>query len=379
LGLHQKSISSSASLRDVGHRNGDLYRANNLENRTKNNDPSRLTLNHPNYSKMKKILLIRFSSIGDIVLTTPVVRCLKTQLEVEVHYITKKAYASIMEANPYVDKVYTFDKKTNPLKKVLKELKKEQYSIIVDLHKNFRSWYVSKKLGIKPLVFDKINRQKWLLTNFKINKMPDVHIVDRYMATIASLRVKNDGKGLDYAIPILDYVIPSQYDLRLQSGQYIAFVIGANYATKRLPTEKIQAICQLITNEPIVLLGGPDEVDAANVIEKAGAHVINLCGQFNLHQSASIVDQARIVITHDTGFMHIAAALKRPIVSIWGNTVPELGMYPYLPKNVANYTIIENKKLACRPCSKIGYNSCPKGHFKCMRDLDNEEIAKAIN
>jgi len=273
---------------------------------------------------MKKILIIRFSSIGDIVLTTPVVRCLKTQLDVEIHYITKQSYASIIEANPYVDKVFCFDKKNNPLKKVVKELKKEEYSIIVDLHKNFRSWYVSKKLGIKPLVFDKINRQKWLLTNFKINKMPDVHIVDRYMDTVAPLRVKNDGKGLDYTIPVLDYIVPSQYDSRLKSGQYVVFVIGATFATKSLPAEKIKAICELIKNELVVLIGGPSEVDASHIIEQAGSHVINLCGKFNLHQSASIVDQARIVITHDTGFMHIAAALKRPIVSIWGNKMSSL-------------------------------------------------------
>ncbi len=325
---------------------------------------------------MKKILIIRFSSIGDIVLTTPVIRCLKNQLDVEVHYITKKEYSSILESNPYVDKVFFIDKEANTLKKVVLDLKNEGYSILVDLHKNFRSSYVCRKLGIKPLVFDKVNRQKFLLTKFKIDRMPDLHIVDRYMDTLKPLRVKNDGKGLDYFIPILEHVSPPNIDLRLKSGHYIVFVIGAAHATKRLPAKKIKAVCQLASSELIVLIGGKDDREAAAVVQQAGNHVINLCGQFNLHQSASVVSQARLVIAHDTGFMHIAAALKRPLVSVWGNTVPAFGMIPYYPKeNKDNFSIIENNRLHCRPCSKIGYDSCPKGHFRCMNDLVDEHIA----
>ncbi|MBL4650687.1 MAG: glycosyltransferase family 9 protein [Aureispira sp.] len=328
---------------------------------------------------MQKILLLRFSSIGDIVLTSPVVRCLKTQLEaVEIHYLTKKSFASILEANPYIDKVYTFDKVEQPLKETVKELQEEQYDIIVDLHKNFRSWYVSKKLGVRTLTFKKLNPQKWLLTQFKINWMPEVHIVDRYLDTVLSLNVKNDGKGLDYTIPSADYINPSSIDTRLENKQYLVFVIGAAHTTKRLPPSKIKAICSLLKEELIVLIGGKGDVEAANFIKTAGAQVINACGQFNLHQSASIVDQARLVIAHDTGFMHIAAALKRPIVSIWGNTVPQFGMYPYLPADSSNFSIIEQPNLACRPCSKIGYSKCPKGHFNCMNQLEETAIVKTI-
>lgn len=328
---------------------------------------------------MQKILLLRFSSIGDIVLTSPVVRCLKTQLEsIEIHYLTKKMFASILEANPYIDKVYTFDKVKKPLKEVVHELQKEEYDLIVDLHKNIRSWYVSKKLGIRTLTFKKLNPQKWLLTQFKINWMPEVHIVDRYLDTVSSLNVINDGQGLDYKIPSSDYIDPSSIDPRLKSQQYLVFVIGAAHATKRLPPSKIKSICRLLKKAFIVLIGGKGDVEAATFIESAGAHVINTCGQFNLHQSASIVDQARLVIAHDTGFMHIAAALKRPIVSIWGNTVPQFGMYPYLPAGNANFRMIEHPNLACRPCSKIGYPKCPKGHFNCMNQLEEATIVRAI-
>lgn len=328
---------------------------------------------------MQKILLLRFSSIGDIVLTSPVVRCLKTQLEaVEIHYLTKKPFASILEANPYIDKVYTFDKAEQPLKDVVEDLQKESYNLVVDLHKNFRSWYVSQKLGVRTLRFKKLNPQKWLLTQFKINWMPDVHIVDRYLDTVSSLNIKNDGKGLDYTIPPSDYIKASSIDARLQDQQYLVFVIGAAHATKRLPPSKIKAICSLLKEELIVLIGGKGDLEAAKLIETAGKQVINTCGQFNLHQSASIVEQARVVIAHDTGFMHIAAALKRPIVSIWGNTVPQFGMYPYLPSDSSDFSIVEQTSLACRPCSKIGYPECPKGHFNCMNQLEEMAIIRAI-
>src|SRR5262245_21716119 len=141
-----------------------------------------------------KILILRFSSIGDIVLTTPVPRCVKTQLEnVEVHYATKAQYRSILESNPYVDKVFLLGGNLNDL---VSELRKEKYDVILDLHNNLRTRILKWKLGVKSYSFDKLNIEKWLMVNFKINKLPDVHIVDRYLETAKSLGVKNDALGL---------------------------------------------------------------------------------------------------------------------------------------------------------------------------------------
>lgn len=329
---------------------------------------------------MQKILLLRFSSIGDIVLTTPILRCLKTQLkDVEIHYLTKQSFIGILESNPYIDKVISYDDKKQSLKEMVKVLQAENYAIVIDLHKNFRSWYICQKLGIKPLSFNKLNWEKWLITRLKINKLPDVHIVDRYFQGLAALRIKNDGKGLDYFIPILDYVYPQNYDFRLKKGQFIVFGIGATYFTKRLPAHKIKKICSLLPHEMIVLLGGETDIEAAKIIESAGNHVVNLCGKLNLNQSASMVEQARLVVTHDTGLMHIAAALKRPIISIWGNTIPQFGMYPYLPMDAPKHLIVENKNLTCRPCSKLGSDDCPRGHFLCMEELEEGEIVKLMD
>ncbi len=318
---------------------------------------------------MKKILIIRFSSIGDIVLTTPVIRCIKEQkLNIEIHYLTKKGFKGILEHNPYITKIHTIE---NDVKEISAELKNEKFDFVVDLHNNIRSMQVKKIIGKQTSVFKKLNFKKWILVNFKINKMPAVHIVDRYMKTVEQLGVKNDNKGLDYFIPEKDNILIASLPHTHQNG-YIGFVIGAKHFTKQLPTEKIISICKKL-NQPIVLLGSKDDAIRASIIENAvGSNIFNACGKYNLNQSASVIEQSKKIISHDTGLMHIAVAFKKEIVSVWGNTVPAFGFAPYLPNSKSK--IVEVQNLSCRPCSKIGYDKCPRGHFKCMEEIDESEI-----
>jgi lipopolysaccharide heptosyltransferase II len=315
-----------------------------------------------------KILILRFSSIGDIVLTSPVVRCLKLQLKnSEIHYLTKKAFASIVENNPNIDKAFSFEK---DVIEVLPELKKENYDLVIDLHNNLRSMQVKRALGKPSKSFNKLNIEKWLMVNLKINRLPEKHIVDRYLETVAHLGVKNDLNGLEIFIDAKNEVAVSSLPKEFHDG-FIAFVIGAKHNTKKLPVEKIISICKRL-NRPIILIGGKEDVEAGEEIEarvkNQESRIYNSCGKYNLQQSASLIKQAEKVITHDTGFMHIAAAFKKNIISVWGNTVPEFGMYPYMPGEGSK--IVEVKNLSCRPCSKIGFEKCPKGHFKCMNEID---------
>ena len=341
-----------------------------------------------------KILVLRFSSIGDIVLTTPVLRGLKQQVPgAQVHFCTKPAYRSILESNPYVDKTHYL---TGTLGELVKELKAEKFDYVVDLHNNLRTNMLKLRLGVQASSFDKLNLQKWLLVRFKVNTLPHVHIVDRYLAAAAPLGVRNDGKGLDYFIPNRDEVDLQVLPTEFQRG-YVAFAIGAQHATKRLPVERMIELCTLL-RRPVVLLGGPEDESTGHVIELHFEHqqaiaetpaprtvpdspyyfprrnfenraaktlIYNACGQFSLNQSASLVRQAQFVVSHDTGLMHIAAAFKKEIFSVWGNTVPAFGMYPYRTE----FRILEREGLSCRPCSKIGYAKCPLGHFKCMREI----------
>lgn len=320
---------------------------------------------------MKKILLIRFSSIGDIVLTTPVVRCLKKQLpDCEIHYLSKSSFKGILENNPNIDKVHVID---SNIKDILPTLKKENFDVVIDLHHNLRSARVKRALHKPHYSFNKLNLRKWLLVHFKINTMPALHVVDRYMDTVSSLGVKNDGKGLDYFIPAKDEVSLQILPPTHQQG-YIGFVIGAKHATKQLPVDKIIHICKKL-DQPIVLLGGKeDSASAERIVQEVGSMVYNACGKYNLNQSASLVKQAKRIISHDTGLMHIAAAFHQQIDSVWGNTVPALGFYPYLPGEGSR--MIEVKGLSCRPCSKIGYDKCPKGHFKCMKEIQEDSFIR---
>lgn len=321
----------------------------------------------------KKILILRFSSIGDIVLTTPVVRCLKTQLkDVQIHYAVKKQYQSILAANPYIDKIHILD---TSLRQLIHELKKEKFDVIIDLHNNIRTLQIKLQLGVKSKSFHKLNIEKWLLVNLKINKLPPIHIVDRYLNTVEFLGVKNDGKGLDYMIPENEKVNLSGIKQAI-SSKFATVVIGAMHTTKKLTEEKLMELCTHIPL-PIILIGGKeDSATGEKISAMYPDKIFNACGKYTINQSASIIQQSQKVYTHDTGMMHIAAAFQKDIVSIWGNTVPEFGMYQYFGKHVSladlrqQKKIIEVENLSCRPCSKIGFDKCPKGHFKCMRSLD---------
>ena len=323
---------------------------------------------------MVKFLIIRFSSIGDIVLTTPVVRMLKQQVEeAEIHYLTKKHYAEIVESNPYIDTVHVFE---NNIVELSEKLKYQHYNYIIDLHHNYRSGRIKSRLDIIAFSVKKLNWEKWLIVNFKINKLPDKHIVDRYLETVKVFDIVNDNKGLDFFIPDGDIVEESTLPLEFQNG-YVGIVIGAGHFTKKLPPQKISEICSEI-NLPVVLLGGPEDKENADIIiENSTGIVYNACGNYSLNQSASLVKNARVIISHDTGLMHIAAAFKKKIISIWGNTIPEFGMYPYLADE--NSKIIQVEELKCRPCTKIGFSKCPKKHFKCMNDISESEIVEYAN
>lgn len=321
-----------------------------------------------------KVLVIRFSSIGDIVLTSPVVRCLKKQVNAEVHYFTKSNFKDVLINNPYIDKVHFLSDDFNA---DVQKLKTENFDYIIDLHHNLRTLRFKNALKIRAFSFNKLNLEKWLLVNFKWNRMPNVHIVDRYIACTEKLGVSNDGAGLDYFLSEEDHVSIESLPSFLQNG-YVGLVIGAQHSTKRLPLEKLKEICEKLSGA-IMIMGGKEDAEVANELVKIDENrIYSACGKFKLNQSASLVKQASCIISHDTGLMHIAAAFKKRTFSIWGNTVPEFGMYPYKTE----HTNFEVKGLNCRPCSKIGHQACPKKHFNCMNqqniDAIVEQVSKAI-
>ncbi len=320
----------------------------------------------------KKVLVIRFSSIGDIVLTSPVIRCLHNQLDAEIYVITKDVFAGIYTSNPHVHKVITIKSKVSEAEAELKAIK---FDFVADLHHNLRSSQVKRICNAPSASFPKLNIEKFLYVKLGINRMPDKHIVDRYFEAVKPLGVKNDGKGLDYFILGSNMVDRTNFPVS-HRGEYIAITAGAKFATKEMPHDLMVGVIRHL-NKPVVLLGGKDEIEKGErIAAECGSLVYNVCGKYNLDQSASLVQQADLVVSHDTGLMHIASAFKKKIYSVWGNTVPDFGMYPYLPGEGSR--IIEVKGLRCRPCSKLGYTECPLGHFKCMNEISVSAFDDAV-
>lgn len=325
---------------------------------------------------MSKILVIRLSSIGDIVLASPVFRCLKTQLpDAEIHLATKESFAMVTASNPYIDSFHYYK---NDLKAFIDELRAENFDYVVDLHNNIRSTRIRNALKKKTFVLDKQNIRKFFLTEFSLKSVNIRHITQRSLDTVAPLGVKDDGLGLDYFIAKENEVAISDIPASHHAG-YIVFVAGATYDCKKLPLEQVKKLCSEIQH-PIILIGGEkdrEEMEKVSAVDPV--KIYNACGKFNLDESADLVRRAKVVVSHDTGFQYIAAALKKSVIAIWGCTSPRLGFEPYYGSRAGNgnFTNIF-LDLHCQPCSK-GTDHCPLGHFNCMRKLDMKEVAREVH
>jgi ADP-heptose:LPS heptosyltransferase len=292
--------------------------------------------------------------------------------DAEIHFVTKAKYSDLLMANPNIDKLHFLN---DHFRSMLKILRDEKFDYMIDLHQNIRSVRIKCAISAPSFSFNKLNFRKWLLVNVKIDRLPEDHIVDRYFRTVSFLGVSNDGQGLDYFIPA-----GQEYKSGLPPGfrdGYIAFIIGGTYYTKRLPVSKVSEICRSI-NHPVVIIGGTNENGTGEEISRLSTgNVLNLAGKTTINESACLVKSAKLVLTNDTGMMHIAAAFGKKILSFWGNTIPKLGMYPYLPH--PSSAILQVEGLKCRPCSKLGFNKCPEKHFRCMNDMDVDTAIRWVN
>lgn len=309
-----------------------------------------------------KILVIRFSSIGDILLTFPVVEGLKHKYPfAEIHFLTKPSYKPVLDLlSTNIHSRFLQES----LFKTSQQLRRERYDLVIDLHNNLRT------MLLQALMFQgtwnrfrKLNFQKFLFTTLKWNTLPKEHVVDRYAKaanvrpTVVNLTLTYKDKGPE-PLP----------------AKYVAWVLGATFSTKQFPITKLIETIERI-NMPVVLLGGEKEIPMANSLKAHFPSIYSFVGKTTLLEAASVLSRARVVVTNDTGLMHLAAFYAKPMVCIWGNTVPAFGMYPYQSELVFHAQVSD---LSCRPCSKIGHNTCPKGHFKCMMNQDSVMISEQI-
>ncbi|MGE9516595.1 MAG: glycosyltransferase family 9 protein [Solitalea-like symbiont of Tyrophagus putrescentiae] len=309
---------------------------------------------------MIKVLVIRFSSIGDIVWTSPFIRCLKNKFKdnIEIHYLTKRQYKCLVEGNIYINKIHLLEDHKN-LFQLIKYLKKENFNYIIDLHNKLRSIIVRLLLLKTTYKVKKNSLGRYLFVKFKTKVFLDqTHFVDKFIRTAKPLGIKNDGKGIDYFIPENTKLHDIKFD------KYAVYIMSASTFNKKLNLNKAIELCSKIKYN-IVLIGGLSEVALSEQLQLQFPNKIqNMVNILSINESAAIIKNASEVFGHDTGLTQIASAFHNTIYSIWGSTSPN-GVYPYCKTPI----LIENLLLKCRPCSKSGLNYCPKGHFKCINDL----------
>lgn len=341
-----------------------------------------------------KILIIRASSIGDIVLTSPAIELTgKLFPESEIYFLVKKSFLATIEHNPHINEILELK---SPIRKTIRILAQINFSIIIDLHNNLRSNWICFNLKIKnPKIniysVPKRNFDKWLITKFK-KKISVEHFADRACKTIVSAALDTRNHGFDFANDGLSFFTDQTQKQAAKNFILnhfpnknippVGIVLGATKFTKRWCQEYFPKLINLL-NEPIILLGGKSDENVSNFIMNSFScnesqvqqpKIIDAVGKFDLGTSAEILSHCKYIITHDTGLMHIAAAYHLKVIVIWGNTIPEFGMEPYKCPHLN----IQIENLSCRPCSKIGYDACPKGHFDCMKKITPELVAFQI-
>jgi lipopolysaccharide heptosyltransferase II len=319
-----------------------------------------------------RILIIRLSSLGDIILTSPLVQELRRKYpEAKIDFLVKKEFADIVLQFPWVNDVIILDtaKGRDEIGKINAKLQNTKYDHVLDLHNNLRSRLLRKNLGSKLHVINKRIFKRWLLVKFKKNLLKtDPDIIGRYFETAKELAVNDPGT-------------PATFEKKYPQPQIkkAAICPGAKHWNKRWPQEYYSQIAKdlIAKGYEIEFFGSIAENEYVDVIanQLPSAHSKNLCGKFSLDELPERMGECSLAITNDSGLMHLAAAIGIPVISIFGPTVREFGFFP----RGENPIILENNDLDCRPCTTIGLDHCPKGHFKCMKEIETRMIIEKID
>ncbi len=329
----------------------------------------------------QKIMIIRFSSIGDILLASPFIRQTRIAFpHATIDFVVKKRFSQLLRFNPHLNHLYEFDETTglNGLIKLRKKIREKQYDIIFDLHNNIRSRILT--FGQKGKIFriKKGKLRRALLVYFKLNTYKEaIPIPERYLKVGQKAGVKDDFNGLEifwknhYAEGLSTVV-----DNRLLKSDFIVVAPGAGFKTKQWPLIYFRQLLEMVmekTPYKVVLLGSEKERDEFRMLE-VSERIFNYAGKLSILESAIVMSHAKFAVTNDSGLMHMATSVNTPVAAIFGSTTKELGFFPYR----ARHKVIENPKVWCRPCSHIGRNKCPLIHFKCMRSITPQDVFEEI-
>ncbi len=317
-----------------------------------------------NFTGIKKLLIIRLSSLGDILLSTPLIRSIKVKYpDVSIDFILKSQYKDILLLNDYLSNIIEYKTGKNDKKNLFDQLRKNNYDLVIDLQNNLRSWEIRRQLNTKCVKFNKRTLDKFLLVKFKINRLKDApQIPVRYAQSAKDFSLDENG---------LDLFIPNNAAAQLiDEDKYIGFAPGSRHYTKMWLKEFYIELGNMLVKEgyKIVLFGGKDDLQTCYYLSTKIPGSINLSNDDKIFNIAADMRRCKAVVCNDSGLMHAACALHVPVLAFFGSTVKEFGFTPYKNKSA----VLENEGLYCRPCSHIGRDKCPEKHFKCMKELTPE-------
>lgn len=328
---------------------------------------------------IKKILIIRLSSIGDIILTTELIRLVRKRFpDAVIDFLIQKEYKELLQYNNRINNIIEYDKKLtlNELNTNRKaQLKNEKYDLVIDLHNNVRTRHWRRGIYKHLVKVRKYRLEKLALVhiNNSFNSMP--HVTDRYYNSISELGIEKDNRGLEVWLENESaYKANENNTLNYQIG----IAPGAKHFTKMYPIEKIillfEKLLLIYPNYKFKIFGIAEDKPLSDEITKLGGdRVKSFCGELSLLETAKEIDACDMLISNDSGLMHLAAARKVPTLAFFGSTVPQFGFTPY-----GNRAEIVEVDLGCRPCTHIGRDKCPKGHFDCMNLIENDIVLEKI-
>lgn len=331
-----------------------------------------------------KILIIRLSSIGDIILTTPLLRSIReTYPNASITYITKKQYAVLLADSPYISELIAFDKSDGfkGLRKIKRRLKDQHFDVCLDIHNNWRSRFLRLGLGARLITtYPKYIIRRAFLIRFRINFYRHISPVYlRYFQAARKLNVHYDGKGTEIHFPkaATEKVTGILTSLGYAFNTPLVVICpGATYFNKKWLPGGFVKTARFLRDERsafVIIHGGRDDKELCeSIAEQIGEKSYSLAGSLSLPESAALLKLSSLVIANDSGLLHLAQSQKRPVVGIYGPTTRELGFFPI----EQNSTVVETS-LSCRPCTPKGLNYCPKGHFRCMNDITPEMVIQA--
>lgn len=343
-----------------------------------------------NNEQVRRILIIRLSSMGDIILTTPLIELMtKTFPLARIDFCTKEKFTYLIKSNPKIHKVIKAKSELtySALKDLRQLIKMSNYNLIIDLQNNLKTLYLRSIQDAKVHVFNKHSFKKFLLVNFKINLLKNEKpITERYKETINRYASGDDLRNITFPELFTDPVSERSIDNMLVSlnitkaNRIVCIPAVSGHFTKTYPAENY---AHIINNYPdndavFFLTGrGKDSANIKLIRTLTGSKIVyDLCDKLEIEDLISLVKRSSSVICGDTGPMHIAEAFNIPVIMMAGSSVKEFGFYPQNEKAV----VLENNSLKCRPCSHYGKEKCPKGHFKCMKELKPEQVlTKAVS